>query len=91
MNAKSWAMGILFVLGCVILAIGWENFGAAQIQAPVPSAAGRYQFSLKAMDASNTVVFVFDSTTGRCWYRDTATPASGGAGWTELGSPMEKK
>jgi hypothetical protein len=90
MNAKSWAMGILFVLGCVILVVGLSSFAPAQIQAP-PAAAGRYQVSLKAMDTSNTVVFVFDSTTGRCWYRDTASPNSGGAGWTDLGSPLEKK
>jgi|GEM_PF-2776873 len=90
MNARSWSVGIFVVVGCLILAIGWSNFAPAQIQAPAP-AAGRYQFSLKALDSSNTVLFVFDSTTGRCWYRDTATPTAGGAGWTDLGSPLEKK
>jgi hypothetical protein len=83
-------MGILFVVGCLILAIGFGNFGAAQVQSP-PAAAGRYQLSLKGLESSNTVLFVCDSTTGRCWYRDTLPASSGGAGWTELGSPVEKK
>jgi hypothetical protein len=83
-------MGIVFMLGCLILAIGWGNFGAAQIQSP-PAATGRYQFSWKALDSSNSVLFVFDSNTGRCWYRDTAPASAGGAGWTDLGSPVEKK
>ena len=89
MNARSWVIGLLFVLGCLILAIGWGNFAPAQVQAP-PAAAGRYQLSLKGLESSNTVLFVCDSTTGRCWYRDTAHANAGGAGWTELGSPVEK-
>lgn len=90
MNAKSWSVGIVFLLGCLILAAGLGNFATAQIQSP-PASAGRYQFSLKAHDSNNTVLFVFDSTTGRCWYRDTVPANAGGASWTDLGTPLEKK
>ena len=91
MNAKlSWTIGGLFLVGCFILAFGWGDLATAQVQTP-PAAVGRYQLSLKAIDSSNTVLFVFDSNTGRCWYRDTVGTASGGAGWTDLGSPLDKK
>jgi hypothetical protein len=85
MNTKqSLIIGTMVIFGCLILGLSFGNLATGQVTTP-PPVAGPYQISLKAMD-SNTVVFVFDSKSGRCWYRDTA---QSGASWTDLGSPLQ--
>ena len=59
---------------------------SAQNQPVPPTAAvGRYQMSLSVHNdnTTSTTVFVLDTSTGQCWYRETI----GGRPWTDHGSP----
>lgn len=86
MNAKpSLIMGAAIIVGCLILGLSFGSLATGQVTSP-PTPAGPYQMSLKA-NGSSTAVFVFDSKSGRCWYRDTNQP---GNNWTDLGSPLQQ-
>ena len=59
---------------------------SAQSQPALPGAAGRYQMSLSVHvgGGTSTTVFVLDTATGQCWYRET----TGNRPWTDHGSPV---
>src|SRR6478672_6134832 len=59
---------------------------AQQPAAPVAAAAGRYQMFVKAA-SENTAVFIRDTTTGQCWFRDTNPQVRE---WTDMGLPVVK-
>ena len=87
MSARpSLIVGASVVLGCLILALPFGRPAAGQQVVPPPAAAGRYQVAVKA-GAQNTAVFVIDSTTGQCWYRDTDPQVKE---WTDMGIPVAK-
>lgn len=60
-------------------------------QPPAAPAAmnGRYEMELKAYTQGGnfTTVFVVDTQTGQCWYRDTSSDTKS---WTDMGSPVWK-
>ena len=70
---------------CLILGLLLTRPSAGQQVAAPPPAAGRYQVLLKGTETSSTV-FVFDSTTGQCWYRGTHPNSKE---WTDMGSPAQ--
>jgi hypothetical protein len=59
-----------------------QQVAGQQAVAPAVS-LGRYQITLSAKDGPSTV-FVFDSHTGRCWYRSTIPDDK----WFDMGSPL---
>ena len=80
----SLIIGAAVIVGCLILGLSVGNLATGQVTSP-PPVSGPYQISLKA-NGSSTAVFVFDSKSGRCWYRDTV---QSGSSWTDLGSPLQ--
>jgi hypothetical protein len=75
---------LLVLLGILIGA--FTAIPVSAQNAPSPSAAvGRYQMQLSVHtgNSTSTSVFVIDTVTGQCWYRETA----GGRPWTDHGSP----
>ena len=85
MSARaSVIVGVSVILCCLILGLSFGGPAAGQ-QAPPPT-SGRYQVIVKA-GSQNTAVFVFDSTTGQCWFRDTNPQVKD---WTDMGSPVIK-
>ena len=85
---SSLAVAFAFVLLATFL---FGGFFKQPTQAQPPAAAqaptvGRYQMFVKS-GSENTAVFVMDSTTGQCWYRDTNP---GVKEWTDMGVPAVK-
>jgi len=76
---------ITSVVAFGLLAVGLAMHQPSQAQnvAPAATSAGRYQMSVVGRESVSTV-FVLDSLTGKCWYRDTHHNTKS---WTELGSP----
>jgi hypothetical protein len=84
MNTKQfWIVGLSMVLGCILLGWSLNNLAAEQVTSS-PTAVGRYQMSLKPMGPSTTV-FILDTHSGRCWYRETSREDDT---WTDFGSPL---
>lgn len=80
--AAAGALGLGLSLG-----LFFSQPSAGQPPAAPPAAAnGRYQMGVKPM-GTITTVFVVDTQTGQCWYRDTAPETTG---WTDMGSPARK-
>ena len=78
------------IVGVICLAVG-SLVGAfvsdsVVAQSSTSTTGNRYQMSLKAAGgaSSSTTVFLCDTTTGRCWYRETLGEVKG---WTDMGSP----
>jgi hypothetical protein len=81
----------LVVAGIVIGALSGRPVSAQNQPNPPPAAAvaetgaGRYQMSLSVHPGSHTstTVFVCDTSTGQCWYRETLGSVTN---WTDMGS-----
>jgi hypothetical protein len=80
------AVGAVLLLGGVLIGASSVRPASAQDQVAPPAAVGRYQMSLKSHPGphTSTTVFVLDTSTGQCWYRETA----GDRPWTDHGSPI---
>jgi hypothetical protein len=78
------------IVGAICLAVGSlvGTFASDSVvaQSSTTTTGNRYQMSLKPAggNSSSTTVFVCDTTTGRCWYRETLGEVKG---WTDMGSP----
>jgi hypothetical protein len=87
MNARK-LLTIASLLAFALLVAGFALHEASQAQVSIGSGAsrasgGRYQMSVVGREGASTV-FVVDSETGNCWYRDTNP---GTKTWTDMGSP----
>lgn len=87
MRLSTVGFGAILILGGVLIGAlsSWQVATAAQSQPASPAAVGRYQMSLSVHpgDHTSTTVFVLDTSTGQCWYRETL----GTRPWTDHGSP----
>jgi hypothetical protein len=83
---QSLIIGLSVVLGCLMLGLSFGNLAAGQVASPPPGAA-RYQMLIKPVDSSTTV-FVLDTHTGKCSYKETVRAENG---WTDFGSPLESQ
>jgi len=70
---------------CLVFGLLFSAPSAGQPPAAGGS-AGRYQVVLNP-NREYTTVFVIDTQTGQCWYRDTHPQVKE---WTDLGSPVQK-
>ena len=84
LTAMLW--GVFLVLAGIVVGAVPGNPVSAEDQ-PAPSApVGRYQMSISTHrdpSVTATTVFVLDTATGQCWYRETV----GDRPWTDHGSP----
>jgi hypothetical protein len=86
MNVKrSLAPGVALAL-CLVLGLLLTQQSAGQ---PPAAANGRYQIAIKpyTQGGNFTTVFVVDTQSGQCWYRETGSETNG---WTDMGSPAQK-
>jgi hypothetical protein len=85
MKFSAVVVGALLVLAGIVIGASLASPVSAQ-DAPAASATvGRYQMSLSVHPGNHTstTVFVLDTATGQCWYRETL----GNRPWTDHGSP----
>jgi hypothetical protein len=85
MKVPAVAIGAVLVLGGILIGALVVRPASAQDPPAPPPAVGRYQMSLSVHPGphTSTTVFVLDTSTGQCWYRETA----GARPWTDHGSP----
>ena len=77
---------ITSVLALALLAVGVGLHEPSQAQQTLPvTSEGRYQMSVVGREGVSTV-FIVDSMTGNCWYRDTHYNSKS---WTAMGSPEQ--
>ena len=79
--------GVSLVLAGIVIGTFSARPVSAQNQAASSATVGRYQMSLSVHPGGNvtsTTVFMLDTATGQCWYRETA----GDRPWTDHGSPV---
>jgi len=83
MKLPAVAIGAILLLGGML--IGAFSARPVSAQGQLVSPAGRYQMSLSVHPGNHTstTVFLCDTSTGQCWYRETA----GARPWTDHGSP----
>jgi hypothetical protein len=81
------AAGAILLLAGIVLGPSSTSPVSAQNQPASSATVGRYQMSLSVHPGggvTSTTVFVLDTATGQCWYRETA----GSRPWTDHGSPV---
>jgi hypothetical protein len=84
MKSSAVAVGVALLLTGLLIGASSAGPAAAQNPAVPPAAVGRYQMSLTVHPGDHTrTVFVLDTITGQCWYRETG----GAKPWTDHGSP----
>lgn len=76
--------GLALCIALGLLLLGGPS--VAQPPAAPLAVNGRYQVAVKPM-GTTTTVFLVDTQTGQCWYRDT-NPAT--KDWTDMGLPAPK-
>jgi hypothetical protein len=82
----SLIIGASLISSCLILGLFFGGSATGQSGVVPPVAAGRYQIAVAPSERGDDTLYVFEPSTGQCWYRSTAPTDN----WTDLGSPTIK-
>ena len=84
MNSVSVLVGLLLSASLVTSTVAPLVFADSAKPIPVP---GRYQMTLTLNGSNDLMMFICDTSTGRCWRRDKIKDK---IEWFDFGSPEDK-